>query len=99
MRRIALTVLLFAMGAASAAALMTWRQPSEGPAEAAALVPSERKSARTAGRARSTARPPAQTASLPIGDFRFEDDSIWCRADRNARRRSLLEATIGSGWL
>ena len=42
MRRLAVTVLLFAMGAATAAALMTWRQPAEGIAEAAAIVPSKR---------------------------------------------------------
>lgn len=42
MRRVALTVLLFAMGAATAAALMMWRQPAEGLAEAAAIVPSKR---------------------------------------------------------
>ena len=36
MRRLALTVLLFAMGAATAAALMTWRQPAAKVAEAAA---------------------------------------------------------------
>lgn len=34
--------MLFAMGAASAAALMTWRQPAEGAAETAAIVPSIR---------------------------------------------------------
>ena len=41
-RRLLLTVLLFAMGAATAAALMAWRQPAAGLAEAAAIVPSKR---------------------------------------------------------
>ena len=70
MRRVALTV-LFAMGAASAAALMTWRQPSEGSAEALALVPSERRAPEPPV-VPAPPRVPAQTASLPIVTFALE---------------------------
>lgn len=71
MRRIALTVLLFAMGAATAAALMTWRQPAEGSAETAAIVPS----ARTAPEpppVPPAPRVPLEAASLPPLTFVLE---------------------------
>ena len=71
MRRIAFTVLLCAMGAATAAALMTRRESPGQVAEAAAIVASER----TAAEPPIIPPPPslpAQAASIPSLTFVVE---------------------------
>ena len=74
MRRLALTVLLFAMGAATAAALMTWREPAEG-------QPRQRRSCPRTGprlnrRPFLRLRPACGAASLPSLTFVLETTRV-----------------------
>jgi hypothetical protein len=106
MRRIASTVLLFAMGAATAAALMTRRESPERFAKAAGIVASQR----TAAEPPILPRPPsvpAQAASIPSLTFVVETtrsgpDGASRTAQTITRSRDRLRVALEGGrreWL